>query len=264
MNGLKKGGVLAVLVGLLAPAFAAPKTQNVTLSTQDGWSLSAVYQPAGEKDTTVVLLHDLGKKKEEFTSFEKALTKAGFGYLALDLRGHGQSIGKGEYKNFAREGADNPFNQMVQDGQTAVSFLRSKGVSPEHILLLGAGLGANVAAKTAQLMPDVGGLGMLSPNVNIRDVLVVPSLRVYKGPVLIAASAGDRKGFLEASILRNVSFLTAGEGNVTFLTAYDFVGHELLDKYLTQSVIQWLTTPTKPQVAPDVKPLALVPSVLSD
>ncbi len=264
MNGLKKGCVLAILAGLMTPVFGAPKAQNVTLSTQDGWGLAAVYQPATEKDTTVVLLHDLGKKKEEFTSFEKALTKAGFGYLAIDLRGHGQSIGKGTYKTFAKEGADNPFNQMVQDGQTAVSFLRSKGVAPEHIILLGTGLGANVAAKTAQLVPDVEGVALISPNVNIRDVLVVPALRVYKGAVLIAASAGDRKGFLEASILRNVSFLTAGEGNVTFLTAYDYVGHELLDKYLTGSVVQWVTTPRKPEVAPDVKPAALVPSVLVD
>ena len=265
MNGLKKGCAIAVLVGLLAPAFAAtPKAENVTLSTQDGWSLAAVYQPAGEEETTVVLLHDLGKKKEEFASFEKALIKAGFGYLAVDLRGHGQSIGNGEYKTFAREGADNAFNQMVQDGQTAVSFLRSKGVAPEHIILLGTGLGANVAAKTAQLMPDVEGVALISPNINIRDVLVVPALRVYKGAVLIAASAGDRKGFLEASILRNVSFLTAGEGNVTFLTAYDFVGHELLDKYLTGSVVQWVTTPCKPESVPDVRSVSLVPSVLTD
>ncbi len=264
MNGLKKACMLAILTGLLSPVFAAPKAQNVTLSTQDGWSLAAVYQPADDKETTVVLLHDLGKKKEEFTSFEKALTKAGFGYLAVDLRGHGQSIGKGEYKTFAKEGADNPFNQMVQDGQTAVSFLRSKGVKPEQIILLGTGLGASIAAKTAQLVPDVEGVALISPNVNIRDVLVVPALRVYKGAVLIAASAGDRKGFLEASILRNVAFLTTGEGNVTFLTAYDFVGHELLDKYLTQSVVQWVTTPRKPESAPDVKHVSLVPSVLDD
>ena len=131
-------------------------------------------------------------------------------------------------------------------------------------MILGTGLGANIAVKTAQLMPDVAGIALISPNVNIRDVLVVPALRVYKGAVLIATSAGDRKGFLEASILRNVSFLTAGEGSVTFLTAYDFVGHELLDKYLTQSVVQWVTTPRKPETAPDVKLVSLVPSVLSD
>ena len=75
MNKLKKGCALAILTGLFFPAFAAPKVQNVTLSTKDWWSLAAVYQPASGKDKTVILLHDLGKKKEDFTSFEKALTK---------------------------------------------------------------------------------------------------------------------------------------------------------------------------------------------
>lgn len=280
--------VLCVLLaGVATVAFGAPKAkeQPVTLTTQDGWSLAAVYQPATDKETTVVLLHDLGKKKEEFTSFEKALAKQGFGYLAVDLRGHGQSTGKGEYKTFKREGADNPFNQMVLDGQAAVEFLKSKKVPAENIIILGAGLGANIAAKTAEKMPEVEGIGLISPSANIRDVLPVPSLRAYKGAVLIAASAGDRKGFLEASILRNVAFLTTGEGNVTFLSAYDFTGHELLDKYLTQSVVQWVDTPRKPEVLPDAKPAvwtdssdqeqtvavapsgteeALVPSVLLD
>ena len=169
-----------LLMGMMLPVQAAPKAQSVTLSTQDGWKLAAEYQPATTKETTVILLHDFGKKKEEFTSFERALVKMGFGYLAVDLRGHGQSTGNGEYKKFAREGADNPFNQMVQDGQTAVSFLRSKGISLDQIILLGTGLGANVAAKTAQLVPDVNGIALISPNVNIRDVLTVPALRTYK------------------------------------------------------------------------------------
>ena len=257
MNKLKKGCALAILTGWFFPAFAAPKVQNVTLSTKDGWSLAAVYQPASGKDKTVILLHDLGKKKEDFTSFEKALTKAGFGYLALDLRGHGQSTAKGVYKTFAREGADNPFNQMVLDGQAAVEFLKAKKIAPENIILLGTGLGANIAAKTAEKMPEVEGIGLVSPSANIRDVLPVSSIRAYKGAVMIAASAGDRKGFLEASIMRNVAFLTTGEGNVTFLTAYDFVGHELLDKYLTQSAVQWVDTPRKPEVLPDMKPVAV-------
>lgn len=230
---------------------AAPKALPVTFSTQDGWVLSAIYQPASAKENTVILLHDLGKNKEAFSTFEKALTKAGFGYLALDLRGHGQSTNQGEYKKFAKEGENNPFNQMVQDVSAAVSFLKTKKIPLQNILLLGTGLGANVAAKAAEKMPELAGIALISPGVNIRDVLPVPSLRTYKGPVLLAASAGERKGFLEASILRNVSFLTTGEGNVTFLTAYELAGHELLDKYLTSSVIQWLDTPQKPEVLPD-------------
>ena len=279
-------GSLAVLLVSAVFAWAAPaKVQPVTLTTEDGWSLAALYQPATDAENpTVILLHDLGKNKEAFTSFEKALTKEGIGYLALDLRGHGQSTGKGEYKTFAREGENNPFNQMVKDGQAAVAFLETKKVPLENIRLLGAGLGANVAVKASEKMPEIGAVALISPGVNIRDVLPVPALRAYKGAVLLAVSAGERKSFLETSILRNVAFLTSGEGNVTFLTAYDLAGHELLDRYITQSVVQWVKTPRKPEVLPDVPVLpgqepapaatvsvmpsrteqALVPSVLAE
>ncbi len=249
-GGFKKYMLAVLCAGMFFPALAAPKEETVTLSTQDGWALSALYMPAAGKEMAVVLLHDLGKKKEDFTSFKKLLAKDGFAYLAVDLRGHGQSTGQGTYKTFAKEGMDNPFNKMTADVQAAVDFLQKKGFSEEHMLLLGTGLGANVAAKASGLLPDIGGIALISPNVNIRDVLSIPSLKLYKGYVLIAASAGDRKGFLEASILRNVVFLSSGDGNVTFLTAYDFTGHELLDKYLMQSVLQWLKTPHKPEVVP--------------
>lgn len=239
-------------IGLFGLSWAAPKEQSVSLSTKDGWKLSAVYLPA-TKDTTVVLLHDLGKSKEDFSSFKKALAKAGFGYVALDLRGHGQSTTPSDYKSFAKEGPDNPFNQMTQDVQAAIAFLKSKKISEDTVILLGTGLGANVAAKTAGTVPELKGIALISPGVNIRDVLPVPALRTYKGAVLFAASSDERKGFLETSILRNVSFLTAGEGNVTFLTAYDLSSHELLDKYLTPSVIQWVATPVRPELVPNAK-----------
>lgn len=240
----------------VSPLHAAPQEQPISLSTKDGWTLSATYLPS-TRATTVVLLHDLGKSKGEFSSFRKSLAKAGFGYVALDLRGHGQSTGKGSYKSFAKEGTDNPFNKMMQDVLAAVSFLKSKGISENNILLLGTGLGANLAAKTSGALPNIKGIALISPSANVRDVLPVPALRAYKGAVLVAASAGDRKGFLEASILRNVAFLTTGAGNVTFLTGYDFSSHELLDKYLTASVVQWVATPVRPELAADAKvPLA--------
>ena len=243
-----------VWVGLLycLPLFGAEtKEKVVSLSTQDGWALSAVYMPAQEEKKTVVLLHDLNKNKESFTSFKSALAKEGFGYLALDLRGHGQSLGGGEARKFAREGVDNQFNKMTRDVDAALKFLDKKGVSLQETVLLGSGLGANVAAKSSTFWPDVPMVALISPTTNVRDVLSIPAMRLYRGDVLIAAGAADKKMFLEASVLRNVAFLSAGEGKVTFLTAYDLTSHEMLDKYLTTLTLQWLKNPHKPDVLPD-------------
>ena len=239
------------LLLLLLPGYAAEKA--VTLSTQDGWQLVAVYSPAQNDNRTVILLHDLGKNKEAFTSFRKALSRAGFGYLALDLRGHGQSVGGGRMASFAREGVDNPFNKMTRDVEAAVSFLEKQQVPTANMVLLGCGLGANVAAKSTTFWPDIPLVALISPSANTRDVLTIPAMRIYKGAVLIAAGAADKKLFLEASVIRNVAYLATGEteGKVTFLTAYDKVSHEMLDQYLTPAVLQWLRTPQRPEVKPD-------------
>ena len=245
-----------MLASFLPSASAAPKEQSVSLSTQDGWSLAALYHPADDGRKTVVLLHDLGKNKEEFSTFKANLAQEGFGYLALDLRGHGQSTGNGEASSFAKEGVDNEFNKMTRDVDAALSFLQNKGVSAQNTVVLGAGLGANVAAKSMSFSPDVAAVALISPTANNRDVLSIPAMRLYKGDILIAAGAADKKGFLEASVIRNVAFLSAGEGKVTFLTAYDLASHDMLDKYLRPSVIQWLRTPHKPEVLPDEPPVS--------
>lgn len=250
-------GALAVL-GSLPLSSAELDGQAVTLDTSDGWALSAVYKAPKEQTRTVILLHDLGKDKTAFSKFASSLWRAGFGYLALDLRGHGQSVNQGEYSSFAREGLDNEFNKMPRDVDAAVSYLQKKGVDPQDMVLLGAGLGANVAAKSVTLTPDIGSLALITPTANTRDVLTIPAMRLYKGNVLIAASADDKKTFLEASVIRNVAYLTADnagkEGSITFLTAYDLMSHEMLDKYLIPSLLQWLEVPSRPEVKPDAVP----------
>ena len=248
------GLFLLVLCGVL-PAAAAPQStaQAVSLATKDGWTLAALYLPAQPEQRTVILLHDLKKSKEAFSSFQAALAKEGMGYLALDLRGYGQSTGQGRAASFAREGVDNPFNKMTRDVDAAVEFLRKKQVPLEQMCILGAGLGANVAAKSMTFWPDIPLAALISPTANTRDVLTIPALRIYKGNLLIAAAAADKKLFLEASMIRNVAYLTMGadSGQITFLTAYDKTSHEMLDQYLIPAVIQWLKTPQRPEIIAD-------------
>ncbi len=247
--------VLSVFYFLLAlPTWAdEPKGTPVTLSTKDGWALAATYLPAQENNRTVILLHDLNKSKTAFSALETALAQNGIGYLAVDLRGHGASIGGGKASTFAREGVDNPFNKMTRDVDSAIEFLHKKGVKDTDLAVLGAGLGAGVAAKSMTFWPDTALLALISPTSNVRDVLTIPAMRLYKGNVLIAAGAADKKMFLEASVIRNVAYLTTGteNGKVTFLTAYDKTSHEMLDQYLIPAVIQWLKTPQRPDVLPD-------------
>jgi len=243
-------GILFVLINVSLPLWG--QERSVSLQTQDGWTLTARYLPGKTENKTVVLLHDIGKTHAAFETFTDKLAIAGIGYLSLDMRGHGGSISKGPYTSFAKEGVDNEYNKMIRDVNAAIEYLKKEGRTEQEIVLIGAGMGANVAAKAVSLWPDLSGLALITPVTNFRDVLPIPSLRVYKGLVFIAAAADDKKTFLEASVMRNVAFLSSGEGRVTFATAYDKKGHELLDSWVSAELLQWLKTPQKPEVLPDV------------
>lgn len=223
---------------------------KIILQTEDKWKLEALFE-SSEDGKYVILLHDLGRKKEDFASFEKSLAKAGFGYLAVDLRGHGQSTNLNIQTNFKKTGEDNEFNQMGKDVDAAIEYLNRKGVYNENIFLLGAGLGANVVAKSLPMHPKIGGVILLTPSLKSRDVLTMAGIRTFKGPVFIGVSVEDRKQFMEASFIRNAAFLASGQGKVTFITAYNLKGVEMLNRFFTDEVLQWLKTPQLPEVLPD-------------
>lgn len=240
--------LICIILTLLSCAgFAQDK---VVLQTEDRWKLEALYNPA-ENGKYVILLHDLGRRKEDFPSFSKALSGAGFGYLSVDLRGHGRSTNINIQKNFKKTGADNEFNQMNRDVDAAVTYLKAKGAAESDIFILGAGLGANVAAKSLPFHPRIGGVILLTPALKNRDVLSMSGIKTFKGPVFIGVSSTDRKQFMEASFIRNAAYLASGKGKVTFMTAYNLKGVDMLDRYLTQEVLQWLKTPQLPEILPD-------------
>ena len=92
------------------------------------------------------------------------------------------------------------------------------------------------------VLPGVGSFG---PAINI--------IKSKGLDVAIKEHIADKKMFLEASVIRNVAYLTTGpeNGKVTFLTAYDKTSHEMLDQYLIPAVVQWIKTPQRPDIVPD-------------
>ncbi|MDR0953167.1 MAG: alpha/beta hydrolase [Elusimicrobiota bacterium] len=238
---------LSFFMFLAMPLLAEEK---VSLTTEDRWKIAALYQQT-TNGVSVILLHDLGGKKEDFKNFSNALAENGYGYLAIDLRGHGASTNLNLQKNFKKTGTNNEFNQMVRDVNAAIAFLNNKGVKNENIFLLGAGLGANVAAKSLIFNTNIAGVLLLTPSLKTRDVLTMSGIKIFKKPVFIAVSSEDRKSFMEASFIRNAAYLSSGSGKVAFITAYNLRGVPMLDKYLTPDVLQWLKTPQLPEVKPD-------------
>ena len=223
---------------------------NITL-TNDGWAIAGTFYQ-GTSDKCVILLHDLEKTRAEFSVLTDKLRKEEFCYLSIDLRGHGYSTNKGVQTDFSKTGQKNDFNKMAEDVNSAIRYLKTKGFEENSIYLLGVGLGANVAGKSLIKNPHVAGIALFTPSLKQRDVVTLSGMKNYKGPVFIGVSSEDRKQFMEASFIRNAAFLHSGEGKVSFVTAYNLKGSEMLNKYMLPEILQWLKTPTLPEIKPDI------------
>ena len=113
--------------------------RDVSFLASDGVRLAGWYVP-GRNGATLILLHGSHGTRSDTLAHLRMLVAAGYGVLAFDARGHGQSAG--ETNALGWSGA--------RDVAGAVSFLDGQhGVDPGRIAALGLSMGAEEALRAA-------------------------------------------------------------------------------------------------------------------
>lgn len=186
--------LLLAAAAAAAPAPPAPKAPKpplkVSLKTADGWTLAALYRAPRDGKPVVVLAHGVGSSKSEWDAFAARLERAGVGTLAVDLRGHEESLqgpdGKRAYEDFD---ADGQWEKAVGDLDAAAAWLaKEKKLPASRIAFGGASIGANLASVAAARRPKTPFLFLLSPGPDYHGVR--PLLRPGT-PTLVGASRAD-------------------------------------------------------------------------
>lgn len=171
---------------------------RVELVGSDGLILVGTYRaPKGveeAKSAGILLLHQMRGKRQDWAGLTAELVKRGYAVLAMDLRGHGDSV-KGkegkeyDHRNFRVE----EFPAMVGDAEAALAFLsEQESVDPDRIAIVGASIGANAALNAAAKHAEVRSVVLLSPGLEYRMVKTEPAMEKYEGAVFLAASEEDR------------------------------------------------------------------------
>lgn len=139
------------------------------------------------------MIHGFAAGKGEWSAFAETLVKKGWGTLALDLRGHGESLsGPRGRTTLDIIDSENAWPAARADIDAAVAFLEKQKIPLSRIGLLGASLGANLVSVAARHRPKLRFAVLLSPGRDYRGVL----LEEKPGPkTLIAASSGDLYAF---------------------------------------------------------------------
>src|SRR3989344_5505125 len=149
--------------------------ERIKFLTKDGVEIYGLYAEAESKNApAVLLLHMMPAVKESWKEFQEKLREAGFQSLAIDLRGHGESIWKNgariDYKNFT----DAEQQEKILDVETAMRFLAGQGAESESVAVTGASIGANLALQYQAEHSEIKAVVLLSSGVDYKGIKTEP------------------------------------------------------------------------------------------
>lgn len=210
------------------PKKLVPKAEEVRFETDDKLPITLVASytaPAAKTGSRrapmAILLHMYDEDRSSFDPLVPALHATGFAVLAVDLRGHGESVEPASLKLADR--ADDRdarlFRDMGKDVEAAYRWMaRRSDVDPGRFVLVGASVGGSVALEYAARDKSVDGVVILTPGMDYMGLDSRAAARKYGSrPILMLAAkeelgdADDLARTLSAAKIQIVGPRVAGE-----------------------------------------------------
>lgn len=246
-----------LLISLFLLPFSA-FAEEARLNTADGWTLSADYKAPSMGKPCVLMAHGLGSSRGEWGGLIPVLEKKGMGWLALDIRGHGQSRtfkdGQRGYESFS----ENDWNAASGDFEAAYSFLKSTGCA--SVAFAGASIGANLAIKAAARRKSKPvALVLLSPGLDYHGVKPMADFIVLPEKLHILMAVSEADSYSMDSVLKLYERLAARPEQPLLLSVDKGHGVQMLDgdsaggPELAARIADWLSNNAAPPPASAAK-----------
>lgn len=195
---------------------------DVGLTASDGMHLAATwYGVPGVADPPVaILLHEQNGDRRDLAALAAHLVRHDVAVLALDLRGHGESItqqgvtGEVRANQFTGDVNSPRWAEMARDVEAAVVWVRGHRVTANpRVVVVGSVMGGGAAAQAeARLVGHVQGLVLVSPVLTMGGFRLLNTLPAAQTPYVILASKGDNRALNTIAQLKDQS--TAMESRV--------------------------------------------------
>jgi pimeloyl-ACP methyl ester carboxylesterase len=183
-------------------------SQRIEYTTDDGIKIVGSWVTAPTTVGAAILVHAYPNTKESWGAFQIVLSKRGIASLAIDLRGHGESIQTDEGRTLDyRAFTDEETLSSMNDLRGAYDWIRRRGIDREAIVFIGASIGANLSLRLLSELPTSPAAVLLSPGMNYHGVTiedVVENICTQQG-VWMAASAEDDDESVEAAAMLNTT-----------------------------------------------------------
>jgi dienelactone hydrolase len=224
-----------------------PSPQNIKFESAGKVEIvGTFYESPKTESPAVLLLHQFGSDRQSFDEFAKRLQKKGFGVLAIDGRGFGESVKTTDGKTVAAERTDEAVKGMKADVSNAFDLLvKQKNVDPLKIGIVGASYGSSLALIYGSQDKIVKAVALLSPGLNYFGNMPTESAIKKYGdrPLLLVAAADDKEPAEAVKQLKSAGandkyetkiFEKGGHGTNIFDANVGL--QDLLEQFLTKSL----------------------------
>lgn len=170
--------------------------ETLTLSAADGVAIRGDYYTGSlsgrAAGSALVLLHMNHGTRYDWLPVREALYEEGIATLAIDLRGHGESVDdEGTLAARLQDVDTSLYAEMEQDAAAAVAWLEALGYAPERIGLMGASVGCSVALRAAVADERLAGVACLTPGTGYLGIDSLADVARWDNRSLLLASSSD-------------------------------------------------------------------------
>ncbi len=227
--------VFIVLLVLASGCASQKPMEKITIKAEDGTILTSNYFNAENPTANVILLHMLGRNRNDWNDFAKELQKRDFAVLAIDFRGHGESAGE------LKTPLD--FQKFVLDVKAANYFLNTEHQNTKTYIV-GASIGANAGLQFAATNSNanVTKLVLLSPGLDYKGIVTREFIEKYNKELFIAAARDDVYAFNSAQELGLRAATPAGKRTLEIVDGVDHGTNLLKDERFKKKLITWIET----------------------
>ena len=176
--------------------------RKIFLTTKDGVKIAANLYPAESPKGWIVFSHMMPAVKESWNDLAEEFCGAGHESIAIDLRGHGESVSSGlarelNYRNFS----DEDHQKSILDLEATADFLiKEREAAAGKISFVGASIGANLSLQYISEHLEFKTAVLLSPGLDYRGIkteMMVKKLSAGGGSAS-GGKAGQRVFFVSA------------------------------------------------------------------
>jgi dienelactone hydrolase len=173
-------------------SFNTVRVRTITFTAADGLEITADEYIVDPENPYILLFHEQGSSRGEFSTIARRLCKLDYNCLAVDLRNGGN------YKYVSNETArrlrdmrlESGLQQMEEDVQAAIAYALEKSSLP--VVLFGSGANGSLSLKMALGNEDVKAVVALSPGEYFMpEVKIQEAISSIKKPVFISSSKAE-------------------------------------------------------------------------